>query len=337
MYYQKSFCYGIEQMSTGYAVIFNHRKRILNNVIDLLNSGYNVCRNSSDKNMIFVKGKRKYMSVAKYLYRLYNKQKIEFSKQIRHKAKRKFANIEDCRKTNIYMGGASVFLDRKNNCVVALSNMQNHRDEFEPLPILVDILNSENFILQRRKDGRLQCRIKGITPFNVSDLAYLAYNKDLTLDNYIEELSKFREYKRNNGLSIEHLDGDFNCHYKYNLALVPAGLNSQKCDKILHIKEPYFLTVVASDKVFKILIGSFENDLIIAVDKRYITENFKTVVDLIYAYFKLYPERINKEEAKAKNERLINKRFFAEMLAKEPNEKFVSLDEFLSSMTAQDG
>ena len=98
-----------------------------------------------------------------------------------------------------------------------------------------------------------------------------------------------------------------------------------------------FLTVVASDKVFKILIGNFENDLIIAVDKRYITENFKTVVDLIYAYFKLYPERINKEEAKAKNERLINKRFFAEMLAKEPNENFISLDEFLSSMTAQDG
>lgn len=337
MYYQNSLCYGIEQMSTGYAAVFNHRKRVLNKIMDLLNAGYIVCRNSSDKNMIFVKGKRKYMSVAKYLYCLYHKKNSEFSKQIRHRAKRQYANIEDCRKLNIYMGGASVFLDRKNNCVVALSNMQNHRDEFEPLPILVDILNSENFILQRRKDGRLQCRIKGITPFNVSDLAYLAYNKDLTLDNYIEELSKFREYKRNNGLSIEHLDGDFNCHYKYNLALVPAGLNSQKCDKILHIKEPYFLTVVASDKVFKILIGNFENDLIIAVDKRYITENFKTVVDLIYAYFKLYPERINKEEAKAKNERLINKRFFAEMLAKEPNENFISLDEFLSSMTAQDG
>ncbi len=337
MYYQNSLCYGIEQMSTGYAAIFNHRKCILNKIVDLLNAGYNVCRNSSDKNMIFVKGKTKYMSVAKYLYCLYHKQNASFSNQIRHKNKRIFSNIEDCRKNNIYMGGASVFLDRKNNCVVALSNAKTHRDEFEPLPILVDILNSEKIVLQWRDNGRLECFVKGETDFNASDLAYLSYYEDLTMENYIEKIKEFKKYKNDNDFSIEHLDGDFNCHYKYNLALVPISLNSKKNDKISQIKEPHFMTVVTNGEFFKILIGNFEEDLIIAVDKRYITKDFKTVVDLLYAYLKLYPERIDKEEAKSRNERLINKRFFAEMLAKEPNENFVSLDEFLATMAAQDG
>lgn len=338
-YYKKKRCYGVQQLSTGFCAVFNHQKKILNNLTELVANGANICRElRGDMNILY--NDKKFVSLAKYLFCLYNgvtPNKEAFNNYIRHRVKDKSKPIENCRKENLYLGGVSVSFrkdEQDKECVAVMSNTNSHLDKFEPMQILVDIMTTENFILQWH-NNRLICNIKGKVIFPVADLAYIAYyDNTLTINNCIEKLKELKKYKKENRLSIEHLDGDFHNHYKYNIALVDEGLNSQKNDKISRIVEPYFLTVVydkaynsgiTPNGYFKILIGTFKDDYMIDVEKRFITDNFENVVNLLDIYIKHYPNRIDKEKAKS-NERLIFERFFAEMLAKEPNENFISLD-----------
>ena len=173
--------------------------------------------------------------------------------------------------------------------------------------------------------------------FFASDLAYLAYyDSDLTANNYIEKIKALKAYKKSNNLSIEHLDSDFHNHRKYNIALVQGSLNSVKNDKISRIVEPYCFTVVYDkplnsgieiNGIFKILTGVFDDSLMITVEKIFTTVDFENVVNLLDIYIAEYPDRVNKVKALSSNKRLIFDNRFAEMLAKEQKEHFVSLDD----------
>lgn len=331
-----SRCYGVQQLSTGYCAVFNHRKKILDTLMDMVRNGVNICRGNNG-NMIIFQGSKKIVPLAMFLYSTYNcldDYGAGISNNLRHYA-RNGKYIENCKEDNLYIGGVSVYYDEKKSRVVAVSNTQDFIDEFEPLPILLDIMNSKKFVLQWGIGERLRCRAKGEV-FFPADLAYLAYyDGGLSLDNYIEKIRELKRYKENNGLSEEHLDGDFHNHLKYNIALVPASANSKKNDKISTVKEPYFFTVVydkpmnsgiSNGGIFKILTGVFDDDLMMNVNGRFVTDNFENVAEMLDIFIKEFPERVNGKEAKAENKRLIFDRGFAEQLAKEPKEKFTCLD-----------
>ena len=125
-------------------------------------------------------------------------------------------------------------------------------------------------------------------------------------------------------------------HRKYNIALVAEGLNSQKCDKILHIKEPYFFTAVMSDGKYKIVVGSADEDLILD-STLFITKHFENVVGLLTEYRKLYPHVFNKAEAAANNKGLFYERFFCEAIADTADEHFIDLDKIITPTEAVEG
>jgi len=334
-YFQRRRCYGVQQLSTGYAAVFNHRKRILEKLIELVRGGANIGR-GGDGNLHIFNGSKKYMTLAEYLYCQYNgivPTQSEHSNYLRHKAKRRNKLIENCRADNLYIGGVSVTMDKVSDSLLVLSNTKDYIDEFEPIPLLAEIMNTPNTVLYWNECERLMCHIKGYFGFPVADLAYLAYHDKLTMENYIEKLAELKRYKKDNGLNIEHLDSNFHNHRNYNIALVAEGLNSQKCDKILHIKEPYFFTVVTSGRKYKIVVGRADNDLMLD-SKLFITEHFENVVGLLSAYRELYPDIFNKAEAAANNKGLFYERFFCEAIANTADEHFIDLDKHITPTEA---
>lgn len=337
-YFQRRRCYGVQQLSTGYAAVFNHRKRILEKLIELVRGGINIGR-AGDSNLHIFNGSKKYMTLAEYLYCLYNRidpNKSELSNNLRHKGKRHNKLIENCRADNLYTGGVSVTMDKASNSLLVSSNTKGYIDEFESIPLLAEIMNTPNTVLYWNECGRLMCHIKGRFGFTVADLAYLAYYDNLTMENYIEKLAELKQYKKDNRLNMEHLDSNFHNHRKYNIALVAEGLNSQKCDKILHIKEPYFFTVVTSGRKYKIVVGRADNDLMLD-SKLFITERFENVVGLLSAYRELCPDIFNKAEAAARNKGLFYERFFCEAIADTADEHFIDLDKFTTPTEATEG
>ena len=333
-YYEGYPCYGI-RLSNGYCAVFNHSEQILDLLMDMVNKGLNIYRDYKG-NLCLYFGKKKYMALAKFLYCAYNgikEDKTVFMNNVRHR-KRKAKTTEDCRKENLYVGGSSVFYDETGKYIIAVSNTNGFTDIFTAVPVIADILR-ECSSLQPNSGGRVMAKYKG-EQFTVGDLAYLAYyDSSLTVENFVMKIQTFKQYKRDCKLSMEHLDGNFHNHRKYNIALVKGGLNSRKNDKISHIIEPFCFTAVfdkpyhsgiESGGQFKILIGKFDDDLMLTVDKRFITDCFENVVNLLLIYMAEYPNRIDKATAIQNNERLIFDVGFAEQLTKEPNEHFVCLD-----------
>ncbi len=334
-YYQRKRCYGVQQLSTGYCAVFNHRKQILDLLMDLISNGANLCRDYKG-NMCIVYGSKKYMALAMFLYCAYigvRANETVFENNIRHR-ERKRKMIEDCRIANLYIGGSSVYFDKMGKSIMAVSNTDEFTDVFSPVPVIADILKGCSS-LQANIGDRVMAKYKG-EHFPVGDLAYLAYyDGDLTADNFIEKRQALKKYKEENGLTLEHLDGDFHNHRKYNIVLVNETLNSRKNDKISRIVEPFCFTAVfdkpyhsgiESGGQFKILIGKFDDDLMLTVDKRFITDCFENVVNMLDIYMAEYPKRVDKVSALQNNERLIFHAGFAEQLAKEPDEHFVCLD-----------
>lgn len=280
------------------------------------------------------------MALAKYLFCLYhnaNPDEASITNNIRHK-EHIHRMIEDCTINNLYFGGATVC--EIGNRIEVRSNTEPFVDVFDHVPIIREILSKQNMVLQWRGnsqcDNRLQCRPKRGQMFPPSHLAYLAYyDNKLTVDNYAERIEILKRYCDENGLSIEHLDGDYHNHRKYNIALVKGTLNSQKNDKISRIFEPYCFTVVFDKPLysgiesggdFKIITGVFRDNLMLEVEKRFTTRHFENVANLLDVYMTEYPERVDKERAIANNKRLIFDVRFAEQLAKEPKEHFTCLD-----------
>ena len=326
-YYRGRLSYGVEQVSTGCKAVFNHNKRVLVAVKSVVSNSGNIARAYDNSLHIYHKGK-KLFSLALFLFCLYNDidpYNADLSNNVRHIRKRKHKKIEDCRADNLRLGGGAVTLDETNNILQASSYSKGFIDVFEPIPLLADILRDPNIVLYWNEYERLICYPKGQRGFTVADLAYLAYYDNLTMDNYIEKLAELKRYKKDNGLNIEHLDGNFHNHLKYNITLVAEEMNSKKQDMISYIKEPYFFTAVVSGGKYKIVVGRADNDLMLD-SKLFITEHFENVVGLLSAYRELYPDIFNKAEAAANNKGLFYERFFCKAIADTAEEHFIDLD-----------
>lgn len=337
-YYRGRLSYGVEQLSTGCKAVFNHNKRALAAVRSAVSNSGNIARAYDNSLHIYHKGK-KVFSLALFLFCLYNDidpYHADLSNNVRHIRKRKHKKIEDCRADNLYLGGVSVVLDEESKAVIVSSNTKGYTDEFEPIPLLAEIMNTANLVMYFGNGNRLMCHIKGHFGFPVADLAYLAYYDDLTIDNYIEKLAELKQYKKANRLSVEHLDSNFHNHRKYNIALVAEGLNSQKCDKVLHIKEPYFFTAVMSGGKYKIVVGRAGDDLMLD-STLFITKHFENVVGLLTEYRKLYPHIFNKAEATANNKGLFYEPFFCQAIADTADEHFIDLDKITTPTEAVEG
>jgi len=337
-YYRGRLSYGVEQLSTGCKAVFNHNKRVLVAVKSAVSNSGNIARAYDNSLHIYHKGK-KLFSLALFLFCLYNgidPHNADLSNNVRHIRKRKQKKIEDCRADNLYLGGASVVLDKEDNSLRAISNAKGFVDVFEPIPLLADILRVPNIVLFWNEYGRLICYLKGQSGFTVADLAYLAYYDNLTMDNYIEKLAELKRYKEEKNLNIEHLDGNFHNHLKYNIALVAEEMNSKKQDLISYIKEPHFFTVVTSGSKYKIVVGRADDDLMLD-SKLFITEHFENVVGLLSAYRELYPDIFNKVEAAANNKGLFYERFFCEAIADTAEEHFIDLDKHITPTEAIEG
>lgn len=337
-YYRGRLSYGVEQVSTGCKAVFNHNKRVLAAVKSVVSNSGNIARAYDNSLHIYHKGK-KLFSLALFLFCLYNDidpYNADLSNNVRHIRKRKRKKIEDCRADNLRLGGGAVTLDETNNILQASSNSKGFIDVFEPIPLLADILRNTDIVLHWNEYERLICYPKGQRGFTVADLAYLAYYDNLTMDNYIEKLAELKRYKKDNGLNIEHLDGNFHNHLKYNITLVAEEMNSKKQDMISYIKEPYFFTAVISGGKYKIVIGRADEDLMLDSDL-FITEHFETVVGLLSAYRELHPDIFNKAEATANNKGLFYERFFCEAIADTAEERFIDLDKFTTPVEATEG
>lgn len=324
-YYHEHLCYGIEKISKECIAIFDHNEEVLNKIITGLQSGMNIIL-AYNRNIIIYRHGAERITLAKYLYCMYKGIDLDSPEvnSVWHKTRKQSKNIENCMSDNLYTGTANIVIE--DNCLVVSSNAKGYKDVFEPDEVLADILQSDNIILEWNSFARLMCTIKDGFIFPVADLAFLSYYGNLTVNNYKEKLAKLKQHKVDNGLSIEHLDSDFHNHFKYNIALVPEGLNSRKNDKILRIKEPHCFAIVNSNGKYKILVGYLDNDWMLRCDKLFITEHFETVVDLLDIYIEEYPENINKEYALKNNNGLFRDRAFCRALAITPDEHFKDLD-----------
>ena len=320
-------CLGMENIQTEYGVIFSDRDNVLSVLKGKASDGWRIIRTGLNT-MCLRKKRQRQINLSKFIYCLYHglgENEAETIKYVKHR-ETKDRDVVDCRECNLYIGGAVVDVDYENNTIFVKSNAYGYQEVFDYNETLLHLLKDNNHVLFWNSYGRFTIRDKEQSFICMaSDLAYLSYNNNITLENYKEEIKKVQADKKRSKKSIEHLVGNFHNHRKYNLSLVPESLNSRKNDKISRITEPYCFTVVYTGNAYKIIVGKLEeNDLL-----RYslfITERFENVVSLLDIYFELYPDRINKIQAKQGNKGLFQDYVFCSKLVRTPEDHFKSLD-----------
>lgn len=335
--YDNELCYGIEKVGVAQSAVFSHDDVVLRELTTLIRAGATIQFNYNKfKTMKIRQRTQPEMSLAKYLYKLYHSMAVsDIDSNIQHKESDEHSNIEDCRLSNLYCGTAKIYHEYRKNSegaiiletLVVESNRKDLKDLFDSEQVIVDILKRKDLILEwMAGTDRLLCTVrKTKLSFPVSYLAFLAYYANITPDNYIIGMEQLKVYIAENHLSIEHLDGDYHNHRKYNLALVDEGLNSRKNNKVSRIKEPSCFAIVRSENKFKIVIGELEK-----ASLRYSlfsAKEFSTVVDFLNEYMKLYPEKIYRMKEARNNEGLFDDAVFRKSVANTPISRFKPLDD----------
>lgn len=281
-------------------------------------------------------GKIVEMPIARYLYCLYNDvDKNELIGCVLHRKDNKESIIEDCRSSNLYYRSANIYKESRRNSenvqilesIVVESNLYGYKEMFDDESVIIDILERPEMTIEwGNTSNRVLCTVRGTAlRFPVSYLAFLAYYADITVDNYVSVIRNFKQYTKEHRLSVEHLDGDYHNHRKYNLALVPEGLNSRKSNKIDRVIEPYCFLIVRSNGKFKIAVGKLDENTL--AYNLFITADFKNVVDLLDEYMKMNPENIYKVKDENKNAWIFRDAVVCKALADTPESRFKSLDD----------
>ena len=320
-------CWGMENIHTKYGVIFSDKNNVLNILKDKAYDGWRIIRTS--KNVMYLRKKGyKSINLSRFIYSLYNgfgENNNLSAKYVKHR-EIKNRDILDCRECNLYTGGAVIDIDYESNTILVKSNAYGYQEIFDYNEILLCLLQDNKHILFWNSYGRFTIRDKeSAFMCMASDLAYLSYYNSITVKNYKEEIKRIQTGKECNEKSIEHLDGNFHNHRKYNLSLVSKSLNSRKNDKISRIIEPYCFAVVYTGNEYKIIIGKLEKNNLLRYSL-FVTENFENVVSLLDVYYELYSDRIDKIQAKCKNKGLFQEHIFCSKLVRTPINRFKSLD-----------
>lgn len=341
--YDGDLCYAVGKKGIRQVAVFDDNDAILNMLEDIFYSGATIQLYYNGTMRIKTKLGED-MSLARKLFSLYYPSENIDGKQVYHRDVEKESNIEDCRSYNLYCGTAKIYRESKKNSdgeiilesLVLESNKDGEKEFFDPDSVMENVLSSNELILEWTSPAkRVLCTVRGTDiRFPLSDLAFLSYNSQISMDNYGECIQQLKDIKTKYKLSVEHLDSDYHNHRKYNLALVPAGLNSAKNNKISRIKEPHCFVIVNDGSNFKMIIGDLSEDWILEY-KLFKCKSFKTVVDFLNVYIKLYPENVRKNSTPDFNEGLFADAVFCKSLANTPEERFTSLDKLLEKATVQ--
>lgn len=326
--YEGKECYGLEKEGTGKMAVFDHNPKLFEELVE-----YNPTIQFIHDNMYLYKNKF-FITVARYMYCLCNGIDTTNANSLRvHHLERDYdSDVENCMSDNLYLGSVVARYDVENNYLTVSSCRHDFSDVTEPLPFLIDIIQSGKIKMWWRKDdGRFSCRTKHGTNFKFPDLVYLAYygfeGIEITMDNYEELIYRFIQYKRANRLEVEHLDSNYHNHLAYNIALVDKDRNREKNNLMERIKEPYCIKIAYDNGIYKIVMGvlNSETDKIECglIGK---TEYFETVVDLLRMYQEDLPENVFKRKKDSTNIGLFTMLNFGRALADSSDSGFVNLD-----------
>lgn len=337
-FYQNKACYGIEKAGVQRITIFDYDDTVREELEKIFGDGASIqfYYNNTMRLQFSKQGIVKEVALAKYLYCLYHS--IEVSdvtgQNVLRKEQDMASEIDDCRSCNLYCGSVRVEHEYKESTdgniiletLVLESNKHGFRELFDPKGAITDIVNGRELIFNWTAGyNRLLCEVRGTEfRFPISHLAFLAYYADITPDNYITALKQFKEHNTQKRLSIEHLDGDYRNHRRYNLALVDEGLNSKKNDKVSRIKEPNCFAVVYSEGKYKIVVGELEDNLL--GYRLFSAKEFATVVDFLNIYIELYPEKVYQVKELNQNKKIFNDAVFRKSVANTPIKRFAPLD-----------
>lgn len=329
--------YGIEKRGNKRCVIIDHNSDILQKLcavlneatIQFCNNGRMIVRRRTEDKIVAT-------PIARYLYCLYNDvDENELIGRVSHKQNNEESSIEDCRSNNLYHRSAKIYIESQINSegkniletIVVQSHLKHYKEMFDTETVIIDILERPEMTLEWcHINNRLLCTVRGMNlRFPVSYLAFIAYYADITVDNYVSVIRNFKQYTKEHRLSVEHLDGDYHNHRKYNLALVPEGLNSRKSNKIDRVIEPYCFLIVRSNGKFKIAVGKLDENTL--AYNLFITADFENVVDLLDEYMKMNPENIYKVKDENKNDWIFRDAVVCKALADTPESRFKSLDD----------
>ena len=86
------------------------------------------------------------------------------------------------------------------------------------------------------------------------DIAYACYHGYAHLDTFSDDMARFAKMKRDCGLTMDHLDGNYHNHTQANLSLMPGILNSQKSAKTKKFLFPYKLTCAYVGDSYRLLL-----------------------------------------------------------------------------------
>lgn len=282
--YDGDLCYAVGKKGIKQIAVFDDNAAVLNAVEDIFCSGATI--QLYYNGTMRIKTKSGDMPLAKRLFSLYHPSENTDRKLIYHRNVDKESHIEDCRSSNLYCGTATVYRECRENSdgktilksLVLESNKDGEKEFFDPESVIENILNSNELILEWTSPARrVLCTVRGTDiRFPLSDLAFLAYNCQINLDNFKDNIQHLKELKAEYDLSVEHLDSDYHNHRKYNLALVPKKLNSAKNNKIARIKEPHCFVIVNGCGNFKMAVGDLSENWMFGY-KLYICKKFKTV------------------------------------------------------------
>lgn len=334
--YDRVKCYAIGKQGIEQIAIFDYNDALLNHILDIFDSGATV--QLYYNGTMGVKTLSEHVPLAKMFFSLYHPMESTNGKLVMHTAVDRDGNVEDCRSCNLYCGTATTYRDAIKNSegdvilesLVLESNKNGYKDYFDLESRIEEILNSNELILEWTSGARrVLCTVRGTDiRFPLSYLAFLVYYGDTNLDNYKEHIQILKESNTKYGLSIEHLDGDYHNHRKYNLALVPKSLNSEKNNKISRIKEPHCFVVVNDGEKFKMVVGNLSDDGMLSYNL-FMCERFETVVQFLNEYIKLYSGNVRSNKEHDYNEGLFTYPVFCKALMNTSDERFTSLDELL--------
>ncbi|MFI3325328.1 MAG: hypothetical protein R3Y35_04045 [Clostridia bacterium] len=135
-------------------------------------------------------------------------------------------------------------IEVENNKIIYTLKCNNTKHYFTYNDVLYKILQ-DNSLHPFSKDNRLVFnRVEGQEQYKIyaHDLAKACYMDKVKVSSYMEDMSIFKKYKKDNKLTIDHIDNYINNNTELNLLLMSSELNTSKGNIITRFEKPYDMT-----------------------------------------------------------------------------------------------
>lgn len=105
-------------------------------------------------------------------------------------------------------------------------------------------------------DGRIRFQLQANdehSTYRIHDLAYAAYNGHIkSVETWRADMQAFLDWKRFNGLTMDHADGNGHNNTAANISLMPASLNTSKLDIASRFQPPVYMASAYVDGDYRI-------------------------------------------------------------------------------------